>query len=217
MDKKQIIGAIKQLKEESKKRNFSQTFDLIINLRHLDLKKPENQVDFYLTLQHGKGKANKVCAFVGPESKDDAKGVCDFIGIEDFDSYKKDAKKVKQLADKYDVFIAQANIMPQVAATFGRVLGTRQKMPNPKAGAVFPPKANIEAIVQKFTTTIRISAKKAPTIMVPIGGEKDSEEDIAENVMNTYNQIIHHLPNELNNVRNVLLKLTMGKPVHMEK
>ena len=36
----EIIDYIKKLRESAKKRNFTQTFDLIINLKDFDIKKP---------------------------------------------------------------------------------------------------------------------------------------------------------------------------------
>ena len=39
MDKNTVKEAIKQAQESSKKRNFKQTFDLIMNLKGLDMKK----------------------------------------------------------------------------------------------------------------------------------------------------------------------------------
>jgi len=217
MNKKEILSAIQKLKEESKERKFTQSYDLIVNLKHIDLKKTENQVDFFVPLPKGKGKENKICAFSGPESKDDAKAACDFVvDINEFDTYK-DIKKVKKLAETYDIFMAQANVMPKVAATFGRVLGPRQKMPNPKSGSIFAPKTNLTPIVEKMKNTIRISAKTSPIIQVCVGNQKLSDEDVTENIILTYDQIIHHLPNELNNIKNVYLKLTMSKPIELER
>ena len=67
MDKKSIKEAITKLKESSKKRNFKQRFDLIINLKGLDLKKPEHQVEIYASTHYSKGKPIKICTFAGPE------------------------------------------------------------------------------------------------------------------------------------------------------
>jgi large subunit ribosomal protein L1 len=218
MDKNKLLEAIKQIKAESKKRNFKESIDLIVNLKQLDLKKPEHQVDFFTTLPFNRGKDNRICALAGPESKDEAKTACDFtVSSDEFEAYKKDIKKVKKLADSYDFFLAQANIMPLVAGTFGRVLGTRQKMPNPKSGAIFPPKANLKPLVEKMKKTVRVAAKKDPHIMLAIGTTDQKSEEIAENIITLYNQIVHHLPGELNNVRNVMIKQTMGKPVPLEK
>ncbi|MFC1733001.1 50S ribosomal protein L1 [candidate division KSB1 bacterium] len=217
MDEKEVSEAIKKLKESSSKRNFVQTYDLIINIKSLDLKKAENQLDLFITLHFSKGKPAKICALVGPELLDDAKKVCDkTIAQNEFDNYAKDKKTTKKLASEYDYFIAQANIMAKVATAFGKVLGPKKKMPNPKAGCVVPPKANLKALQEKLQKTVRAYAKERPLIQCAVGNEKMDDKEIIDNVMNIYNNVIHHLPNERNNIKSVYLKLTMGKPVELK-
>ena len=213
MDKEQIQSAISKAKDTSEKRNFRQSFDLIINLKGLDLKKQEHQIDTFVTLPHARGKKVKVCALVGAELESQAKGIFDsVISSDNFDKYK-DKKEVRKVANSFDFFVAHANMMPKVAATFGRVLGPRGKMPNPKSGAVVPPNANLKPLYEKFQRTVKASAKSAPLIQCPIGTEDMSMEDIAENALTVYNSLIQALPNEKHNIRDIYVKLTMGKPV----
>jgi large subunit ribosomal protein L1 len=216
MDTKNISEAIQKLKADSKKRKFTQRFDLIVNLKALDLKKVENQVDFYVTLPNGLGKKLSICALVGPELREEAK-VCDeSITLADFEDYQKDKKKVKAIAEKHDYFIAQANVMPKVAATFGRVLGPRKKMPNPKAGCVVPPKANLAQLYERLQKIVRVSAKTALAVQVVVGSESMKEDEIIENIQTVYEQLLHHLPNEKHNIKSVLLKMTMSKAEKIE-
>ena len=49
MDKNIILEAIKKARENSKKRKFSQSFDLIVNLKNINLKKAGDNVDTFLT------------------------------------------------------------------------------------------------------------------------------------------------------------------------
>lgn len=215
MNKNTIIQSLKQVREGSKKRNFNQTFDLIINLKDLNLKNPDEQVDLYLQLPHHVGKTVKVCALVGPELKEEAEANCDkTISTQDFERFT-DKKTIKSLAAEYDFFVAQANIMGQIAKTFGRVLGPRGKMPNPKAGCVVPPKFNLKALYEKLQNTSRVSAKSTPLIQVSVGKEDMADEFIAENITTIYNTLIHTLPKEENNISSILLKTTMGKPVRV--
>ena len=212
MEKKDIQSALKKIRE-GKKRKFPQSIDLIINLRNLNMKKTEDQVDFFLTLPTGLGKKRKVCAIVGPELYDDAKKVCDLtIHIDNLNDYKKKVREAKKIARENDFFVAQANIMPQVAGAFGRILGPKGKMPNPKAGAVVPPKTNMKALYEKFQRTLRVMAKTAPMIQILIGTEEQDDQTIMDNLTFAYNNVIHHLPKEKHNVREVLIKTTMGKP-----
>ena len=212
MDKKQILSAIKDLKEKNKK-NFKQTFDLIITLKDLNLKKPEEHVDFFAQLHYPKGKKSAVCALVGPELKSQAEDVDFLISVDEFDKYAKDAKAVKKLADKYDYFIAQANIMPKVAAAFGKVLGRRGKMPNPKAGCIVPPNANLKILVAKLQKTVRLSAKTSLMIQAIVGNEDSPDEEVLDNISTVYDAVIHHTIRGKNNINKVLLKLTMSKPI----
>jgi len=211
MDKKSILEALKKLRE-TKKRNFAQSVDLIINLRDLDIKKPEEQVDFFGSLHHPTGKKRKVCALVGPELMDESKAVCDkTISVDEFDKYSKDKKITKKLASEFDFFIAQANIMPKVAAAFGKVLGSRGKMPNPKAGCVVPPKTSLKPLYERLQNTIKISAKLSPMLQVFVGKENLKDEDLADNILDIFSQLEAKLPKGKNNIRNAFVKLTMSQ------
>ena len=215
MQKEELQSALQKAKDFSEKRGFSQTYDLIINLKGLDLKKPEHQIDSSITLPHTRGKKIKVCALVGAELIEQAKSVCDFsINSDSFEKYK-DKKELKKLANSYDFFIAQANIMPKVATSFGRVFGPRGKMPNPKSGGVVPPNANLKPLYEKMQRTIRVTNKSAPVIQSAIGTEEMKLSDVTENGMAVYNTIIHALPNEKHNIKDIYVKLTMSKPVKL--
>ena len=214
MKKESLINAITELRKSDNKKKFAQSFDLIINLKDLNLKNPEEQVDFFTSLKYSTSKI-KVAALVGQELSDSAK-ICDkVIKQTEFDNYK-DKKTAKKLATEYDFFIAQADIMPKVAQAFGRVLGTRGKMPNPKLGSILPGKAPVEPLYKKLQSTVRLTAKKTPVIQVKIGNENMKDEEIIENALIIYDQIIHHLPKERSNIKNAMLKLTMSKPIKID-
>jgi len=217
MDKNGVLTALETLKKESPKKKFTQSVDLVIALKDLDFKKTEQQIDFFVTLAHDTGKKKKICALVGPELVDEARQVFDeTIMVDDFNKYTK--QKAKKLAQDFDFFIAQATIMTKVAAAFGRYLGVRGKMPNPKAGCVVPPKgAALKALYERLQTTIKITARKIPIIQLRVGTEAMSPEHIADNAVYIYDQLIHHLPGEKNNIKAAYMKLTMGKPVKLEK
>src|SRR3989344_3409336 len=213
MDKAKIQEAINVLRSEEHKRKFSQTVDLIINLRGLDLKKPEQQLDFYITLPHTRGRQMKVCALIGPELVEEAKA-CDKMVMEsEFQSFSDDKNAVKKLANAYEYFIAQANIMPKIATAFGKVFGPKRKMPNPKAGCVVPPKTVLKPLVEKLQKLVRIYAKEKPIVQCMIGTEQQSDAELIDNVTAIMDQIIHHLPGEANNIKSAYLKLTMSKPM----
>lgn len=214
MDKEQFKQAIELVKKNSPKRKFTQSFDLVINLKDINLKDPAQQIDMFIPLPYSKGRKTKVCALVGPELKKQANEICDFVVLHDeFEKYARDKKLTKKLANDYDFFVAQANLMADVAKSFGRVFGPKGKMPNPKAGCVVPPNANLKPLYDKLQSTVRLAAKTSSSIQVLVGNEEMKEEEVLDNIMTVFNQTIHHLPAEKNNIRSIFLKLTMGKSV----
>ncbi len=215
MDKKKIQEILNKAKE-GPKRNFKQSIDLIINLKGLNLKKPTDQVEFFTQLHFPAGKKKKICAIVGPELKAQSEKVCDkTITIDELPKYA-DKKVLNKLASEYDYFIAQANFMAKVAAGLGRVLGPKGKMPNPKAGCVVPPNANLQVLYDKLQKTVKVSIKTSFSFKCIVGKEDMPEEQVAENIWAIHDAIVHHLPREKENIKSVLIKLTMGKPVKIE-
>lgn len=219
MDKKEIIEAIKIAREVSKKRNFKQSFDLVINLKNLNLKKPDENLLLFTQLNHSTGKKTKVCAFVDYELEKQAKETCDLVILKDeFPKYETKKKELKKIGRAYDYFIAQADIMPKVATLAGRILGPIGKMPNPKVGGVVPGNLpTIKPIVDKLRTTIKLQTKNELTVKTLIGNESMKDEEIADNVLGLYNFVLHSLPQEKNNIKSVVVKLSMGSPVIIGK
>ena len=216
MDKNQVIEAIKELRSLSKKRNFSQTLDLQINLMNLDLKKPENKIEAFVTMPNKRGKQVKVCALVGGALPNDAKEHADLAILQDdFKKIASNKKEVKKLVREYDFFIAQADIMPAVATSFGRYLGPKAKMPSPKAGGIVPPKGNIAALKEKLQKTVRLAVKTELSVKCPVGKEDMSDEEIADNVMAVQNGLVNALPQHENNVKGFFIKLTMSKAIEI--
>lgn len=214
MDKDYFLETVKLLRNNSGKRNFNQSVDLIINLQDLDFKKPEHQVDFFVSLHNDIGRKRKICSLVGPELFEEAKSVFDLtINQHEFDNYSNNKRMLKKIANDYDFFVAQANIMGKIAQVFGRTLGPKNKMPNPKAGCVVPPKSNLKPLYEKLQKTIRIMAKKSPIVHLCIGKENQSDEILTDNIFIIYDQLVHHLPKEQHNIKSIYLKFTMGKPV----
>ena len=211
MNNESVLKTIKKVRENSKKRNFSQTFDLVINLKKLNLKKPEHNINDFVVLKFGRGKKTKLCALVDKELVGEAKKVCDEVITKDGFGML-DKKAIKKLAVSYDYFIAQANLMPDIAKFFGKVFGPKGKMPNPKAGCVVPPNAQLGVLYEKLQKTIRVQTKNEMSIKCSVGSENMKDEEIQENIMTIYNHIFHLLPEGEGNMKNVYLKLTMSKP-----
>ncbi len=210
MDQEKVRKALEEIKKQPKKK-FSQSYDLVINLKNIIIK--TNPINLFVTLPSPKGKKIRIAAFVDQELTEQAKKYCDLtIKETDFSSYQ-DKKKLKKLAEEYNYFLAQASLMPKVAAAFGKVLGVKGKMPNPKLGCVLPPNANLDLLTKKLQQTVRLQATKGLNLQCMVGKEDQPDEQIVNNVLAVCHAVVKQLPNEIQNIKNVTLKLTMGKPV----
>lgn len=192
---------------KGKERKFEQSIDLIINLKGIDVKR--EGINVVLNLPH-KIRDKKVCGFLVGKSS-----LVNSIREPDFAKYK-DKKLLKNLVKDYDYFIATAKLMPQVATVFGKVLGPVGKMPSPQLGII--PQENDEAIkatLDKIAKSMKIRMKEA-SIKLIVGREKMKDEDIIENIQAIYQGIENALPKKKDNVKNVMIKTSMGAPVRLE-
>ena len=215
MEKIKILEAVKNLREFSKIRKFKQSVDIVINLKEINVKKQESQIDQYVVLPHPKSRKLKICALVGSELANSAKVFDEVVLQRDFPKYQANPKLISDLIKKYDLFVAQGNIMAQIATTFGRTLGPRGLMPNPKAGCVIAPGLDLNAVVQRLQRIVRLQAKKEPIIKASIGSEDMCDESLTDNILSAYNSLIHSLPQEEGSIKNVLLKTTMSPAIRI--
>lgn len=214
MDKETIQEAIQTLHDDAEPRNFTQSVDLVVSLKDVDLDDPDDKVDAYVALPHQTGKPKHIAALIGPELEDATSGVVDtVIRQKDFEDYASNPSKAKTLAKDHAFFLAQADIMPDVATKFGRFLGPRDKMPNPQLGTVINPGTDIESLCSRLQRTVHLKGKKDPVIQVKVGNEEMDADHVADNTITSYDELIDNLAKERNNIKDAYLKLTMSKPV----
>ncbi|MDI6721864.1 MAG: 50S ribosomal protein L1, partial [Candidatus Aenigmarchaeota archaeon] len=116
-----IEESIKYLRDNSQKRGFDQTFDLIASLRNIDLKKPENKFSKDIALPHGRGNDVEVGII--------SNSIPGALKKEDVENLANDKAAMKKVLRKYEFFVCEAPLMPLVGKTLGRFLGPKGKMP----------------------------------------------------------------------------------------
>jgi len=206
-EEKKILKAVEQLRKTEVKRNFDQTIDLIVNLKNFDVRK--NSFNSFIQVPN-KIKDKKVAGFLEKKS-----GLIDTIKKDDFLKHK-EKKDIKKFVNNYDFFIANAKLMPAIATAFGRVLGPAGKMPSPQLGILASEdETMIKAALKKINLNVRIRVKE-PSIKVGVGKESLTNEQIVQNILAIYHGILENLPKKKENVKNVLIKFSMDKPVRIE-
>jgi large subunit ribosomal protein L1 len=208
----EIIDAVKEAKEQAKPRNFTQSIDVIINLKDLDVRKPENRFSEEVALPNGRGKEIKIGVIADGELALAAKnaGVDVVISKEDLQEFGKDIKAAKKVVNSVDSFIAQADMMPLVGRFLGRILGPRNKMPKP-----VPASARIEPLLERVQSTIKVGVKQQPSIQILVGTQDMDDEKLAENIEAVLAVLDRNLEKGRNQIKSMYIKATMGSVVRV--
>lgn len=211
LDQKAITSAIKEAKEKSKKRHFTQSVELILNLQDVDMKSSEGRIQERIELPYASPeKQNKICVIASGElalkaKKAKAELVIDRDELQGLAGKKKELRKI---ANNYDFFIAEAPLMPLVGKTMGPALGPRGKMPIP-----VPPTADIAALMKKHRKMIFVRMRNQPVIRCRVGTESMKDEEITENIQIVLRTLERKLKRGIKNIKSTYIKMSMGTPV----
>jgi len=212
MEQKQVLEALKQLDEKTKKRNFVQTVELIINFCNLDVRRPENLIDIKVNMPHPTGREQaKALLFAKTVSfADSVKDIFDKIILEN--EIPKLSKKQVQEILSYDVLLAEGPVMLTVAKHLGQTLAPKGRMPKP----VNPDKEEVKRIIAGMKSALRVTNKRGkglPFVQAIVGSEKMPAEQIADNIIEVYNEVVRALPRQKHNIKSVYVKKTMSPAV----
>ena len=203
-----IAEMIQQAKEGTKKRKFTQSVEMIIVFKDIDVKKgfALNEV---VQLPKTSSPATVCIMATGDmgqkakEAKADA-----VVGSNELDNFAADKRKSRKFINKYDFFLADTQIMPVVGKVLGQLLGPRGKMPTP-----VPFNASIESFLTRFRSSIKVRARATLAMSCKIGDESMENSDLAINAHSVLSAVEKKLPNGEKNLKRIIFKTTMGKPV----
>jgi len=204
----QLAELVKKAKEATKKRKFTQSIELIINFKDIDVKKGF-AINEVVQLPKTSSPAT-VCVIATGDMSQKAKAAkADaVIGNDELTKFESNKRESRKFINKYDFFLADTQIMPTVGKALGQLLGPRGKMPTP-----VPFNAPIDAFLSRFRTSIKVRTRASLSVSCKIGDESMEDTDLAINAHSVISAIERKLPNGEKNIKKVLIKTTMGKPV----
>ncbi len=220
--KKALDGSVwKKTGKKDKVRKFNEAIELVVNIRDLDLKDPNNRFAIEYALPNPINEPVKACVIADGDMLVKAKE----LGYDTLDkdwlqnARTMEKRNVKKVCKKYRFFIARADLMRLVAPSLGRYLAPVNKMPIPQPNgySVIAPNSNLKDAVDKFKNVTRIIIKKAPVVQLKIGHKKMNEEQITENALALVHFLLQKLPRGQDNIRSVYVKTTMGHPISLAK
>ncbi len=203
------------MRTKSKTRKFRQSVELYVNFKGLDFSKNENKIDLNIPLPVATGKSEaKVLVFAkdadfASRAKEKANRV-----ILESEIAKLDKKEAARLADEFDIVLSEGSVMLSVGKYLGPVLAPKGKMPK-----IIPAEVSaIESALRQIKGSIRVTNKKGklmPMLHCLVGNESFKNEDLTENVYAVYSAIVNALPGKQQNIKSLVLKLTMGPPIKL--
>ena len=200
-----ITEAIKEIKN-GKSVKFDETLDIAINLG-IDPKQSDQVVKGLAMLPNGTGKNLKIAVFAKDEKIKEANDAgADFIGQEDL------AQKIENNKIKVDIVIATPDLMPLVGK-YGKTLGPKGLMPNPKMGTVTN---DVNKKVQDVKKgQIEYKADKSGIVHSGIGKLSFPEDKLKENVSYFIDTIIKAKPKGTkgNYLKDIYLSPSMGPSI----
>ncbi|MCH2406632.1 MAG: 50S ribosomal protein L1 [Candidatus Nitrosopelagicus sp.] len=209
----QFVELIKQAKENGKERKFKQSLEMIMVFKDVDVKKGF-AINETIQLPQKMGDAAQVCIIasgdMGVKAKNaNADRIIDEDELTKLGANKRESRKV---INKYDFFLADTKLMPTVGKVLGQLLGPRGKMPTP-----IPFNAPVEALLERFRTSVSVKVKGSLSLSCKIGEESMEDADLAANANTIAAAIEKKLPNGDKNIRRIMIKTSMGKAIRLEQ
>ena len=212
MDQKDVANKVKEALEKAPPRKFSETIELAVNLRDLDMSVPKNRINVEVILPRGRGKLQKIAVIGSGEMVLKARGVADVvIQPDEIESIADDRRAARKLVATVDYFVAEAPLMPTIGKRLGVFLGPPGKMPRP-----LPPGSDPSGLVENLKKTVRVRSRDKNVIHVPVGTSTMSPEDITANILEIMRRIESKTPRGPGNIASVYVKTTMGPSVRMK-
>ncbi len=204
----ELVKMIEQAKAATKQRKFKQSLELIVNFKDIDVKKgfALNEV---VQLPKTTSPAT-VCVMATGDMGQKAKqaNADAVVGTAELDKFAANKRESRKFINKYDFFLADTQVMPVVGKTLGQLLGPRGKMPTP-----VPFNAPIESFLSRFRSSIKVRTRASLSLSCKIGDESMENADLAVNAHAILSAVEKKLPNGEKNIKRVIIKTTMGKPI----
>ena len=190
--------------------NFDQSVDIAVNLG-VDPRHADQLVRGTVVLPSGTGKKVKILVVAQGEQVEKAKDAgADYAGSDEY------FEKIKSGWTDVDVIRATPEMMPALGK-FGKILGPKKLMPNPKSGTVTN---NVEKAVKEMKGgKIEYRVDKFGIVHAGIGKISFGENKILNNLDALMREIIKSKPNSLKGsyINKITISSTMGPGIKIDK
>lgn len=187
---------------------FDASVEASFNL-NVDPRQADQNIRGAMVLPNGTGRTQKVLVIAEGEKADEAKSAgADYVGADDM------LEQIKSGWLDFDIIVATPNMMGKLGR-FGKQLGPKGLMPNPKTGTVTMNVAQAVEEIKKGKIEYRVD--KDGNVNVMIGKVSFSEEALAQNFKALYDQLAKIRPASVKGtfMKSVTVSTTMGPGVRV--
>ena len=187
---------------------FDASVEASFNL-NVDPRQADQNIRGAMVLPNGTGRTQKVLVIAEGEKADEAKSAgADYVGADDM------LEQIKGGWLDFDIIVATPNMMGKLGR-FGKQLGPKGLMPNPKTGTVTMNVAQAVEEIKKGKIEYRVD--KDGNVNVMIGKVSFSEEALVQNFKALYDQLAKIRPASVKGtfMKSVTVSTTMGPGVRV--
>ena len=199
---------IKQARDSLDKRGFTQSAELTLILKDIDVKRGFS-LNEVISLPHKLNDGSAICLIGSGDLAMRARkvGIPTVLEPQELDRLGTNKREARKLVRKHDFFLSDTSLMPSVGRSIGQFLGPKGKMPTP-----LPYGAPLESIVNRFQTSIRLRVKNQLSVSARVGDENMDDSSLASNAIAVVSALEKKLPQGDKNIHGAVFKFTMSRP-----
>jgi large subunit ribosomal protein L1 len=196
--------------KKAKSAKFDETVDVAIRLG-VDPRRADQMLRGAVSLPNGTGKSVRVLVLASDAKQKEATDAgADYVGLDEY------LQKIQGGWLDCDVIIATPDVMSSVGK-FGKVLGPRGMMPNPKSGTVTFEVA--KAVKEVKAGKIEFRVDRTGIVHVGVGKLSFDHQKIKENIKAFVETIVRIKPTSQKGqyIRSATISSTMGPGIHIDR
>jgi large subunit ribosomal protein L10Ae len=205
-----VLDCIKEMREGSKARKFTQTVELQIALKDYDPQKDKRFVGA-VRLPNIPRPNLKICVIADQKHSDEiakAEVKVDVTSLDALKKFNKDKKQIKKWAKKYSLLLATDTLIKKIPVVLGPVLNRIGMFPQPVTH-----NEPIEKKINDVKGSIKWQLKKVTCLNVAAGNETMTDDELRQNIVMALNFLASLLKKQWHNLKSINIKTTMGKAV----
>jgi large subunit ribosomal protein L1 len=198
------------LLKKTKSAKFDETVNVALRLG-IDPRRSDQMIRGAVSLPHGIGKEVRVLVLTKGAKETEAQDAgADYVGLDDY------LEKIKEGWLECDVIIATPDVMSSVGK-FGKILGPKGMMPNPKSGTVTFDVG--QAVKEVKAGKIEFRVDRNAIVHVGVGKLSFEEDKLKDNIKTFIETIIRMKPASTKGqyLKSATLSSTMGPGIHLER